>query len=141
MFEVLKIIGVLCENLFRTWSMHFCLKHEPQVYTYFWLSASILYFENCYLSFCSDCLEEAQKVLARKPYKKLPIPTQFSTNLGSSKHQQFKFILTPPQSVTTVAYFDYFHCVHTFFVKFQIKYLRYFILALHVIYNKYPSYI
>ena len=38
----------------------------------------------------------------------------------------------------TIAYFDYFHCVHTFFVKFQIKYLRYFILPLHVIY-KYPS--
>ena len=28
----------------------------------------------------------------------------------------------------TVAYFDHFQCVYTFFIKFQIKYLRYFIL-------------
>ena len=81
----------------------------------------------------------------RQEYKKAIRTVHINSSSWDYKIKSLYTVIRPliillNPTAATVAYFDHFHFVHTFFVKFQIKYLRYFILALHITY-KYPSYI
>ena len=104
------------------------------------LEALTPFFSSCFSLRCFvQIIDTSEKRKTKENSTKKPFKDKGIT-FCNQKDTSIRLITNKSLRYYTVAYFDHFHCVHTFFFKFQIKYLSYFILALQVIY-KYPSYI
>ena len=104
------------------------------------LEALTPFFSSCFSLRCFvQIIDTSEKRKTKENSTKKPFKDKGIT-FCNQKDTSIRLITNKSLRYYTVAYFDHFHCVHTFFFKFQIKYLRYFIIPLHAIY-KYPSYI